>query len=505
MQWLRQLKWETVLMKKNKKILLKIVLTASLSLQIATASVLADPVIIGVDVLPDAVAKNQTDLHQQFQKLVSQKNYVDALAVLHTQCQGDSLFMIKEIFQLPDHELSRKIMNLLIDTKMPNSKQMDSLHSYAVTLARNENFVDSLQLLRWLYQNAADDQTIIYDYIVVLNWAGNNDEAVDVFEKVNLVNPPQYVLNSVAGAYYRLQKYQTALIYAQEAAAQENPPSLILLAQINYGLGNYKKGNEIYNRLLKANPKDLELLRNRASVEMQTKQYEDALDDFNQVELLSADLPNAQDIKRSLDHDMAVAYIRENDEPQAILLLRPYIEAGTTDVFIQSDYILALRNYRDYKTAIQAGTRLWLDWKKIPIFGLQALGDCYLYSGDMDKALQIYSSILTRSPNLNGAKEGKAFVYMMTGKLDKGCALYDSLIITDTAVADVVLNDAYYFYKQGIFEASNRLYALLVKHFPSNAVYRDAYAKSLSTNNMYRDIISIKDCPVFGVLNLTAY
>lgn len=435
----------------------------------------------------DKMPERQTDAYKQFSQLVQQQKYDESLAVLHDVYKLDNLSMLKQMMMLANREQARAVMGNFCAKYQPASGERDSLHAYAVELSHRQNFSESLLILHWLYENDTTDKPVLYDYIVVLNWSGNNNGAVEMFEKEKITDPPAYLLRSVGGSYYQQKDYAKAVDYLGQAADKGDRKAKIWQAQAYYRLGNAASGNAIYDAMLAQKPDDIEVLRSRASMKMMAANYPDALADFQKVLALSAGMDNAAEIKRSVDYDMAIAYIRLGEESKAITLLKPYVDNGTADVFMQSDYILALRLYQDYPTAVAEGTKLWPDWGKVPVFGLQAYADSYVRLGQVKKAIPIYEHIRQRDPNANGAKLGLAFSQMMTGHIDEGLKVYDELFTVDPSLANVALDDAYYFFEQGKYEAGKKLYNLVVTRFPDNPGYRQEFANSLADNEMPRD------------------
>lgn len=475
-------------MKKKSKALLFIAFSALLAAGANSAeSAAASPATDGPMPSDDKMPENQMDASKQFIQLVQQQKYDESLVVLHDVYKLDSLGMLKQMMLLENREQARVVMGKFFDKYSPLSGERDSLHGYAVDLSHKEIFAESLMILQWLYQNDTTDKPVLYDYIVVLNWSGNNRGAVDMFEKEKVTDPPAFVLRSVGGSYYQLQNYEKSVDYLGQAAAKGDRKAKIWQAQSYYRLGDTASANAIYDALLAQTPNDIEVLRSRASMKMMAGNYTEALVDFQKVLEVSAGMDNAAEIKKAVDYDMAIAHIRLGEESKAILLLKPYVDNGTADTFMQADYILALRLYQDYPTAVAEGTRLWPDWGKVPVFGLQAYADSYVRLGQVKKAIPIYEHIRKRDPNANGAKLGLAFSQMMTGHIDEGLKVYDELFTIDPSLADVALDDAYYFFEQGKYVAGTKLYNLVVTRFPNNPVYRQEFASSLADNEMPRD------------------
>lgn len=360
-----------------------------------------------------------------------------------------------------------------------------SIHRQAIALARKQNYPEALQLLKQLYESDSRDKQVLYDYIAVLQWSGDNRAAVDLFTTVAPEQPPDYVLTSVGGAYYQLGDFAQAASCYQRAAEQGNAQARLWQAQSLYRNGDRAAAEALYGQLLRQAPADGQILRSRGLMYMQAQAYELAAADFAKALTLAAGQDKA-DTKRELEYDMAVAYLRLGDPAKAIVLLRPYVESGQANVFMQADYILALKDYQDYKAAAAAGSRLWPDWRQVPVFGLQAYADVYVRLGERKKAIPLYEHVLTRDANAQGAKLSLAFSYMMTGNTAGGLAMYEQLITGSPVLINTALDDANYYITQGKEQAGTALYTLLINRYPDNSLYRQEYANALAGSGQPR-------------------
>jgi tetratricopeptide (TPR) repeat protein len=358
---------------------------------------------------------------------------------------------------------------------------------YAVVLAQSQHFSQSLDIFKQLYQKYPDDKDIQFDYIVVLNWSGNNQAAIEMFEKLQGgVEVPSYVKRSVAGSYYQTGAYKIAQELFHEVAESGDRKAQLWEAQSLIRMGDTDAGNKIYKLLLDKDPNDIDVYLSRAAVFVLINQNTAALADFEKA--LSLVPPDDEGIskRRQINYDMAISYIRVGDEARAILLLKPYIQDGSANVWMQGNYITALRLNADYKTAISEGERLWPDYGKVPNFGLQALGDSYLHNGQTQKSQAIYERILKSEPDSANIKLGLAYSYMAQGKLQKGLELYREVLKNDPRRADVLLDDAYNFVAKNRFAAGKAIYGLVVEQFPDNQTFRQEFANSLADNEMPR-------------------
>lgn len=367
-----------------------------------------------------------------------------------------------------------------------NNDNLLAAKEYAVALAQSEQFSASLDIFKQLYRQYPNNNDVIFDYIAVLNWAGNNRSAIELFEKLNTKAIPDYIKRSAAGAYYQIGDYSAAQRLFHEVAVAGDRKVQMWEAQSLINMGETEAGYAIYKVLVEKYPNDIDIYLSRASMLVLTKQYSAAAADFQKALTLTPSDASNTNSRRSIHYQMAISYIRAGEEMRAIILLKPYIQDGTADIFMQSDYVSALRLTADYKTAIAEGERLWPDYGKVPTFGLQSLGDSYLRIGQVQKAEKVYEIILQREPNSINVKLGLAYSYMLEGKLDKGLDLYHQIIKDDPTRAEVILDDAYDFTSKDRYAAGRSIYKLVVDKFPNVPVFRREMANSLAANEMPR-------------------
>lgn len=368
-----------------------------------------------------------------------------------------------------------------------HSENVDAAYEYAIALARNENFGTSLPILQRLHAEQPGNMAILADYIIVLNWSGNNRTAIDLYEqKAAAANPSDYLKVSIAGAYYQAADFKTAQYLFHQVAASGDRKAKIWEAQSLMRLGDKTNAQKLYEELLAKNNKDIEVYLSRGAMLMLAKESTAAIKDFEYALQLTPAGEEGVNARRLIHRDMASAYIRNGEETKAIVLVKSYIDDGTADVFMQGDYILALRLNRDYKTAISEGTRLWKNYKTVPVFGLQALADSYARTGQMSQAIAIYQQILQRDTNQAAVKLGLAFSQVMSGQVGAGLKTYEQLIAEDATLAAIAMDDAFFFMETGRYLAGEKLYSHIVNKFPENAVFRQEFAGALTNNVMPR-------------------
>lgn len=224
---------------------------------------------------------------------------------------------------------------IIEDTKnMTGSEENDAgAHLRAVELAREQKFSDSLTILSRLYQDRPEYLPVLFDYIAVLNWSGQNQLAVEIYEHNKPVNAPAYVLQSVGGAYFRLHKYRQAeAIYAQLAqsgdmrAKQWQAETLLKM-----GDKQISKGLKLYSELLQTQPDTADLAVENARTMMAAGRTDVARRLF---ELVINKIPDNYQYRRAYADSLRDAglYRRAFDEYSQLLGQKEFKAAGLAGV-----------------------------------------------------------------------------------------------------------------------------------------------------------------------------
>lgn len=113
-------------------------------------------------------------------------------------------------------------------------------------------------MLRKLMEDGDKDPLLPLDLAVVLTWANQPNEAIVVFEKASPVDPPDYVLLSVAQAYRNLKRLPQAEKIARNGMQRfpDQPAWIKLLALILTDSGKPKEAIELLEPFLKKTPED---------------------------------------------------------------------------------------------------------------------------------------------------------------------------------------------------------------------------------------------------------
>jgi biofilm PGA synthesis protein PgaA len=90
------------------------------------------------------------------------------------------------------------------------TNEPDSPHARAIELARAGEFHESLALIDELRAADTANLQLRYDQIVVLGWAGRDEEAIAVAAEIDAKHAPDYVLHSVAKSQRNLGHFEDA-------------------------------------------------------------------------------------------------------------------------------------------------------------------------------------------------------------------------------------------------------------------------------------------------------
>ena len=108
-----------------------------------------------------------------------------------------------------------------------------------------------------------------------------------------------------------------------------------------------------------------------------------------------AERNGSRDFIKEMDARRAAMYINSNEPSRAEIILAPYLGKGM-DMYMLSDYLMALRFNNKPEEAMAVFERYVTDWSSMPVYGLQNAGDIYLRQKRYEKARDIYLHILTR-------------------------------------------------------------------------------------------------------------
>ncbi|MBU2700476.1 biofilm PGA synthesis protein PgaA [Sporomusaceae bacterium BoRhaA] len=363
-------------------------------------------------------------------------------------------------------------------------RDLRSQEEDSVAIARTGRYDEALEQLTRLSSQGLP--VALWDEIVVLGWAGRHEQATTLFEKNPGENWPEYVRLSVAGSYYRLEHFKMAAQLYHDVAKTGNSQAKRWEAESLMRLGDRTAADDLYLQILAEHPQDADVYLSRGNMYLLAGDIEAGTADLERAMDLAVD----SKVKNQVGAQVAALYIQNGDYGKGITCLKPAIDNGSATPFMQADYIFALRLNGDYTTAIKEGRRLWPKTDSIPVYGIQALADSYLRSGQSKSAITLYRSLLERQQddvNRKDVQGGLAFATMLDGQVAEGKVLYDNLLTKYPGFAPVAAGDAAAFMEKGRYWTAKVLFQLVIHKFPDNRMYRQQFAGLLASKGMPRE------------------
>lgn len=375
--------------------------------------------------------------------------------------------------------------NAAVQPAIATKSEQNRLHTQAVELAQNGQYQQSLDIMTRLYKADAQDKSVVSDYITISQWAGQNEQAINLYEQQKGVTMPYPVLRSVSTAYFRLKEYEKALEVLQPAITRGERGALLWAGEMQLLCGNNAGAQAYYERLLAKNPNDYEVYFSRGMLSMQTEDYRQAAWDLERARRL---MPEGLDKVARLvkvEHNLAIAYMHVGQDQKAASILMNHTSSLPVGAALAGDYIIALANSSQYELAVREGERLWPVYTEAPIPGLRALAESYIRLGKQEQALAVYRHLAGRQPGDEASWRMMAFQLMLSGRMAEGLSYYDKLLSKTAASADDVVADAVNFINTDKYIAGKTLFELVLKKYPKSA-YREQYAGVLVKKNFNR-------------------
>ena len=250
------------------------------------------------------------------------------------------------------------------------------LRNEAVQSAREGNFTKALGTIKQALQKNKDSPQIISDYIVILSWSGNSQEAVRVYEEFTHQDAlSEYVLPEVAKCYRIINRYDSAIkLYTQYLNNKSNDKTAIIGLIHTYMDANQVETARAYiKELLKKRPQD------------------------SWVETYLADI-----------------LLREDRLDEAKVIYSKWIENDPHDIHPQLGLCRLFIKKHDYIDADKIINKILFD-NTNDIEALFCKGEILEAKGDFFSAYKIYCKILEKYPNNSNARNLKYRALMELG------------------------------------------------------------------------------------------
>jgi len=164
--------------------------------------------------------------------------------------------------------------------KISTLSDPDAILKRAREMVKDGNYTKALSILSPFTYEPMKYPAIYSDYIVILFWDGNADEALSLFKNLPTAFPSQaYLLRNMAKAYYDKKAFLKATSLYQKVVRQtpfdQEAQKGLVLSLIR--LGELENAFNATERFLKQAPDSLSLLLTKAEVLMKQGKYLEAL------------------------------------------------------------------------------------------------------------------------------------------------------------------------------------------------------------------------------------
>lgn len=349
----------------------------------------------------------------------------------------------------------------------------------AISLARQGKMEQAISIMEPMVKQHPEDKKLIGDYLVILGWAGKDQEALSVSEGMDLGAAPAYVMNSLAKSARNIRMFDRSLEWYKQALRMDpnNLQSRVGLAmalsdagradealnflepllakqRINADLLFAKayacesKGDKlqalwIYEDILRLYPgtKDAERLRILAvsslrapGVALSLSGQNPSLLSADELDRIQGDMAAVKVIWGSLPPASVTQRLAETDEAIAMLdeSLRRYAEQGedrTSGKVLRArfDRIIALRNRYRMDDVIAEYEALAKEGLSLPQYVISAAGDAYLYLEHPREAAAMYSKALELNQESYNIRLSLFWAYIELGDFKQAIQIVDKL------------------------------------------------------------------------------
>jgi len=281
------------------------------------------------------------------------------------------------------------------------------------------------------------------------------NEAVSPLTELVTRNPEMVLARSLLGeTYLYLQKTDDARRQLELALEKEpySVPALLVLARVEHATGQYARGLEHVEKILKVKPDFYQIYSLGGDISMSAKNYVAA---NNYYQKSMSVKPDAATVIKS-----AKAYTLMAQHKKAIKLYKDWLGNNPDDVQIRqvlgSTYLSNGKN----KEAIQAFEAVYARQPE----DLVALNNlAWLYSLENDKrALGFAEKAYKAKPEDNGIKDTYGWILVQQGEVDKGRQMLEQVMMSLSGVAEVRYHYAVALMKTGDEEKAREFFTELL-------------------------------------------
>lgn len=361
-------------------------------------------------------------------------------------------------------------------------QNIDTEKERAMQLAKENKLDESLKIFQKIYDGT--QPKITFDYITVLHWAGKNSEAFAIYEKNISLNYPEYMNKNLAAICYRIGKYDQSINFIKPYVDLGDKQAQLLLAQNYYLSGRKALAMETYDMILAKDSQKIDVYRSMSDMALAAQAHREATKYLQSALQLAIEEKSNTTLIYNLVADLANAYINSANFESAIVLLDQYVYSEHASQSMKGNYILALKEFKQYKKAISASKKLWNNYNDMPPFALKFLLACYQELGKYDEAEAIIKNL--KSDNDDKGMDNThalAFLYAISGNPDQSLTLYQTILEKGTVPLADIIRDADSFLNADKYQIGKGLFDLILAKKPEETAIRLRYADTLTGRN----------------------
>lgn len=352
------------------------------------------------------------------------------------------------------------------------------LHTKAIAAARRGDFVPALEILQQLRRQDPANRRFLYDHVLVLSWAGDDQKALDLAPLIERAAAPVEVLEALAKAARNRQRFDEARSLYRSAIRRQ-PGRLEAAIGLGLTLADARlpdQAMELFKGLIKSHGEDPEILFGYAYAAEAKRDFLEALWAYDRVlervpqdpralrlkilavanlgaPHLALDLAmqhpgtlNAGELERLEGDRMAIqtrwggfpaatprARFEETDRALAMMDQAYRGDWSRMDLSVPKhqrlafDRMVALRDRVRMNEVLKLYQHLLAAQIQVPDYALTAAGDAYLYEEEPEKALGIYRDVAGRNPNDFNTRLALFYAYVELDDFTRALEVIDEL------------------------------------------------------------------------------
>ncbi len=340
----------------------------------------------------------------------------------------------------------------------------DKLYHQALEMARSGDFNRALPLLSNLSREYPRIPRYQYDYLLVLLWAGKNDQVLHLSQQIKTETAPDYVLATIARAARNTEQFSKAerlyrillrrrpqqadymtglasvlidqhktsearkLLNKLLSSHPDNTDALMVLAYAEESDNDYLAASKIYEKVLHLKLNYKPAIKGLVYAQSATKSFDLAYQNallyrhtFSDQDWLKlhwdlaaklirwGEIPTEQNKWRYAETHYAITRIKEN------LKMLDQMQLPDEEIWKNRAYFDLLVAYRDCKKmaeAINLYQQLKQNQIKLPAYATIAAADAFLYAEQPTKARDLYLDVLKEIPNSYNAQQSLVYAYL---------------------------------------------------------------------------------------------